>query len=97
MSAVRGAIRRHPVLSYYGLVFTISWGGILAIVGPTGIPGTPADVERLFPMVLAALFAGPSVAGLVMTAWSGAGRGCGTCSNGCCAGAWPGSGGPSRS
>jgi uncharacterized protein len=40
-------------------VFTISWGGILVVVAPTGIPGTPSDVERLFPLVLAALFAGP--------------------------------------
>jgi uncharacterized protein len=68
MSAMRLAIRRRPVLSYYGLVFTISWGGILVVVAPTGIPGTPSDVERLFPLVLAALFAGPSMAGLTMTA-----------------------------
>jgi uncharacterized protein len=71
MSAVRGAIRRHPALSYYALVFAISWGGILLVVAPTGIPGTPADVERLFPLVLVALFAGPSVAGLAMTALVG--------------------------
>jgi uncharacterized protein len=75
MSAMRLAIRRRPVLSYYGLVFTISWGGILVVVAPTGIPGTPSDVERLFPLVLAALFAGPSVAGLTMTAVVGGRRG----------------------
>jgi hypothetical protein len=57
MSAVRGAIRRHPVLGHCALLFAISWGGILMIVAPTGIPGTPADVERLFPLVLVALFA----------------------------------------
>jgi membrane protease YdiL (CAAX protease family) len=68
MSAVRAVARRHPVLSYYALVFAISWGGILMLVAPGGIPGEPEDVARLFPFTLAALFAGPSVAGLVMTA-----------------------------
>jgi membrane protease YdiL (CAAX protease family) len=64
---IRAFARRHPVLSYYALVFTISWGGILALVAPGGIPGRPEDVDRLFTGALAALFAGPSVAGLVMT------------------------------
>jgi uncharacterized protein len=71
MNPVRAVARRRPVVSYYALVFTISWGGILVVVAPTGIPGTPADVERLFPLVLGALFAGPSVSGLVMTALMG--------------------------
>jgi uncharacterized protein len=67
MSAVRAFAMRHPVLSYYALVFTISWGGILIVVGPTGVPGEPEDVARLFPFTLVALFAGPSVAGVMMT------------------------------
>jgi membrane protease YdiL (CAAX protease family) len=68
LSAARAFTSRHPVLSYYALVFAISWGGILTIVAPGGIPGEPEDVARLFPLTLAALFAGPSVAGVVMTA-----------------------------
>jgi hypothetical protein len=28
--------RRQPLLAYYGLVFLISWGAILLIVGPRG-------------------------------------------------------------
>jgi uncharacterized protein len=67
LSAVRTFARRHPVLSYYALVFTISWGGILILVAPSGIPGEPEHVARLFPFTLAALFAGPSVAGVAMT------------------------------
>ena len=60
-------VQRHPVLTFYALVFAISWGGILLIVGgPGGIPGTRQDVERLLFFVLVALFAGPSVAGIVM-------------------------------
>ena len=58
---------RHPVLTFYVLVFAISWGGILILVGPSRIPGTPEDVERLFPFALMVQFAGPSVAGILMT------------------------------
>lgn len=65
---IKAFIEKHPVLTYYALVFAISWGGILMLVAPGGIPGEPEDVARLFPFTLAALFAGPSVAGVVMTA-----------------------------
>jgi uncharacterized protein len=71
MSPIRRLAQRHPVLSYYVLVFAISWGGILVLVAPTGIPGRPEDVERLFMFALAALFAGPSISGVVMTALVG--------------------------
>ena len=64
---MRTWLERHPVIAFYALVFAISWGGILFLVGPGNIPGTAEQVERLFPFVLLALFAGPSVAGLVMT------------------------------
>jgi membrane protease YdiL (CAAX protease family) len=69
MKTIRAFIKRHPVLSYYALVFAISWGGILLGVGlgPGGIPATKEQVGALMPFMLLALFAGPSVAGLVMT------------------------------
>jgi uncharacterized protein len=69
MKTIRAFIKRHPVLSYYALVFAISWGGILLVVGlgPGGIPATKEQVGALMPFMLLALFAGPSVAGLVMT------------------------------
>jgi uncharacterized protein len=62
-------IMQHPVLSYYGLAFAISWGGIILVAGgPGGIPAVPEQVRGLMPLMLLALFAGPSVAGLLMTA-----------------------------
>jgi membrane protease YdiL (CAAX protease family) len=69
MNTIRTFIKRHPVLSYYAMVFAISWGGILLVVGlgPGGIPATKEQVGALMPFMLLALFAGPSVAGLVMT------------------------------
>ena len=63
MKTITASIKRHPVLTYYALVFAISWGGILLIVGgPGGIPGSSEQVETMMPLVLMALFAGPSVA-----------------------------------
>jgi uncharacterized protein len=69
MKTIRAFIKRHPVLSYYAIVFAISWGGILLVVGlgPGGIPAAKEQVGALMPFMLLALFAGPSVAGLVMT------------------------------
>jgi hypothetical protein len=68
VTPIKAFIEKHPVLTYYALVFAISWGGILMLVAPGGIPGEPEEVARLFPFTLAALFAGPSVAGVVTTA-----------------------------
>jgi membrane protease YdiL (CAAX protease family) len=67
VSSLKAFIKKHPVLTYYALVFAMSWGGILLIVGGPGrIPGSSEEVEMLMPPVLLALFAGPSVAGLLM-------------------------------
>ena len=67
MAALVGFARRHPGLTYYALVFVISWGGILYLAGPRGIPGTPEQVATLMPIVLVALFAGPSIAAVACT------------------------------
>ena len=39
MRTITAFIKRHAVLTYYALVFAISWGGVLVVVGPTRIPG----------------------------------------------------------
>lgn len=67
MSTSTTFIKKYPVLTYYVLVFMISWGGILLVVGPDGIPATETEVERLVLFVLLALFAGPSFAGILLT------------------------------
>lgn len=68
MATIERFARRHPGLTYYTLVFVISWGGILLLVGPGGIPGRPEQVAAMMPIALVALFAGPSLAGLACTA-----------------------------
>jgi hypothetical protein len=68
MKTIKAFIKSHPVLSFYALAFAISWGGILLVVGgPGAIPATEERVQTLMPFVLVAWFAGPSVAGIVLT------------------------------
>ena len=64
---IRAFIQRHPALSYFALTFAISWGGILAIVGPTHLLGTKEEFERLLPFWVPVLVLGPSVSGIVLT------------------------------
>lgn len=65
---------RHPakaswtgVSTYFVLAFAISWGGVVAVVGFDGFPGTAEDFRVLLPMVVIAMLAGPSVAGVAAT------------------------------
>lgn len=68
MTTLLTFLRRHPVLTFYVLVFGIGWGAILLIIGgPGAIPGTAEQVPKLFPIVLLAWFAGPSISGVLMT------------------------------
>lgn len=64
---IKAFITRHPVLTYYALVFAISWGDILAVVGPAGILRTKYDPRALTQFVYLAALAGPGVAGVLMT------------------------------
>ncbi len=67
-SGVYGFIKTHPVLSYYAVVFAISWGGVLLLVGgPGAIPGSPQQIDSLIWFVVLTLELGPPVAGLVLT------------------------------
>jgi len=60
-------IKRHPALTYFVLTFTISWGGILLVIGPAGLTPTRAQFDKLFPIALVVMVLGPSVAGIVST------------------------------
>ena len=67
MRPIKAFIKKHSVLTYYALVFAMSWGGVLIVVGPGGFPGTSKQVASLMPFVILAFLAGPSVAGLLLT------------------------------
>ena len=67
MTTIRTFLRTHPLAAYFVLTFAISWGGVLLVVAPHGIPGTTEQTDRLFPYVYLAMLAGPSVAGILLT------------------------------
>ena len=68
MTTNKAFIKRHPVLTYYALTFAISWGSLLLVIGgPGGIPANSEQFKRLLPVMIMALLAGPTVAGLLLT------------------------------
>jgi uncharacterized protein len=60
-------LKRHPVEAYYALVFVISFGSILIVLGPGGFLGTgqTSGVQLYVGGPLSLL--GPSIAGVLMT------------------------------
>lgn len=63
MTTIKAFIKRHPMLTYFALTFAISTGGIFFAVGRGGMP---IDLVAS-PIAALALFAGPSVAGPLLT------------------------------
>ena len=68
MSTIDAAIKRHAVPIYFALVFVISGGGLLLILGPGGFPLDAARFASFGLLVYAAILAGPCVAALLLTA-----------------------------
>ena len=67
---VRTFLKRHSVTAYFVLAFAISWGCVIAVLGPGGVLDTTVDekqIERLLPLVILALAIGPTVAGVLLT------------------------------
>jgi len=54
-------------VTYFLLTFLISWSGILVVLGPGAFTGAAAPTAGLLSLVFLAMFAGPSVAGILMT------------------------------
>src|SRR5829696_5273797 len=68
MATIKAFVKGHPLLTYFALVFAISWGGVLIVVGPGGFPAANKEqFETLFPIAILAMVAGPSVAGILLT------------------------------
>jgi membrane protease YdiL (CAAX protease family) len=55
-------IKQHPVLMYYALVFTISWGSWLLFTG-----GAPMRSDPRFMFIVLAAPVAPAIAGLLLT------------------------------
>jgi len=67
MKTIKAFIKVHPLLSYFAIVFAISWGGILIVVGPGVFLATKEISGMLFVLVVLVALAGPSVAGILLT------------------------------
>ena len=67
MSKFRTLIQQHPVLAYCVVVFAISWGGTLLIIGPGGIPSEAKQAEIMLVFSYIAMLAGPALAGILLT------------------------------
>jgi hypothetical protein len=67
MTTIKAFVKNHPVLSFFALAFTLSWGAVLMVVGPSGFLGTKEISEVLNPFLYVAMVVGPSVAGILFT------------------------------
>jgi len=66
---ISASIKRHPVTTYYFLVFAISWGCMLIVIGPDRFLGRqPISEMQFMYLVLLAPLLGPGLAGLLSTA-----------------------------
>jgi membrane protease YdiL (CAAX protease family) len=68
MTTIKAFIKNHPVLAYFVLTFAISWGGVLILGAPYGMPTASQQFEKVWPIVFIPYFLGPSTAGLLLTA-----------------------------
>jgi uncharacterized protein len=63
---IKTFVKSHPVLTYFALVFAISWSGALVVFGPGVFLGTKEiSVVGQSPFAYLAFLAGPSVAGIL--------------------------------
>lgn len=69
MPAIKDFIKRQPALIYFVLTFAISWGGLfLGSGGPGGFPKSKEQFEKMLPLFIPVLLAGPNLVGLLLTA-----------------------------
>jgi membrane protease YdiL (CAAX protease family) len=67
MTIIRSFIKRHPVLTYFALTFVISWGGVIILGAPYGMPTTSEQFAEQWPIVFLPYFFGPSTASMLLT------------------------------
>ena len=65
--------QQYSLLTYSVIVFSLSWGTLLYYAGGwKAFPAkVPEETEAQMPAVIAATLLGPSIAGVVMTRWTG--------------------------
>ena len=67
MTNIKTFIRKRSVLTYFALTFAISWGGVLILGAPHGMPTTSEKFEQLYPIVFLPYLLGPVISSLLLT------------------------------
>jgi len=60
-------IERNQVLTYFILVYAIAWGGILMVIGPSGLQPAATRPMQVVLLVFVAMLLGPSLTGITLT------------------------------
>ena len=66
MKKIRTFTQKHAVLLYFVLTFAITWGGMVALVGPGGFPISAEQMEKMGPLVYVGMLVGPTAAALLL-------------------------------
>jgi membrane protease YdiL (CAAX protease family) len=66
MMRLSAFIKRRPLTMYFILTFAISWGGLLIMIGTSGMPTTKEVLDAQLPIAILAMLGGPSIAGLLL-------------------------------
>ena len=67
MTTVKVFIKRHSVATYFALTFAISWGGVLILGAPYGMPATSEHFNKMWPIVFLPYFFGPAMTSILLT------------------------------
>jgi CAAX protease family protein len=67
VSTTKAFVTKHPVLMYFALTFTLSWGGFLLVGGSGLLARTSWQADPRFLAAVSAMLAGPPVASIVLT------------------------------
>lgn len=59
-------IKRNSVLTYFSIVFIISWGLIIILAGPGNLPIDAEQSKKLLPLLYILMLVGPSLAGVLV-------------------------------
>lgn len=59
-------IKRNSVLTYFSIVFIISWGLIIILAGPGNLPIDAEQSKKLLPLLYILMLVGPSLAGVLL-------------------------------
>ncbi len=63
---ISALLKRYPVLSYFLLTFTISWGAILILIALNGMPTTVEEAQAQLPVAIMGMLLGPAFSGLLL-------------------------------